>query len=78
MIEALSLKKIVVTLEYPAVYEIINDNGIVCQSKDIIYETIKKIIIDKKYYNENEKKAKNIIDNEMITKKIDTLFEVLL
>ena len=78
LIEALSLKKIVVTLEYPAVYEIINDNGIVCQSKDIIYETIKKIIIDKKYYNENEKKAKNIIDNEMITKKIDTLFEVLL
>ena len=55
----------------------INNNDL-RKIKDIIYETIKKIIIDKKYYSENEKKAKNIIDNEMITKKIDTLFEVLL
>lgn len=73
--EALSLNKIVIALEYPAIHELIDDNGIVCKDKRELYDEIFKTITNKKIYNERTKKAGLKIKNNIVLNQLNKLLE---
>lgn len=75
IVEALLLNTVVVSLEYPAINEIITDNGFVCKNEQEIINNLEKLIKSEDFYNDCLKKSVLKIDNKKIMEKFDEIFK---
>ena len=70
IVEALYCNLPVVIKKIPVSKELINNNGVVCDTLKEIYEEIKLLISDNKYYQKRKKSSILKVNNEDILKKI--------
>ena len=75
IVESLLLNTVVVAKEYPALHEIITDNGFICKDKQEIINILEKLMKSEDFYNNSLKKSILNIDNKKIMKKFDKIFK---